>query len=163
MPDPADHVQVTPDALRAVARDGPRSHNVVLGHSYGTTLIGHAAHHERLDVDDVVLLGSPGLGAAVGSAKDLNLPPEHVHASTAENDMIKNTNNPDSYNDPVALGIDPLGRDPADPRFGGHVFSSDPGPPGGLLGSTEAHSEYWEPWNRSLANMGRIIAGQPTS
>lgn len=149
------------DGLRAT-HEGQRSHNVVLGHSYGTTVVGHAAHHERLDVDGVVLLGSPGLGWEVGNAKDLNLPPEHVYATTAENDSIKNTNIPDSYNDPVSQAADPLGRDPADPRFGGQVFTSSPGTPGGILGSGtgEAHSQYWDQDKLALPNIGKIIAGQ---
>jgi uncharacterized protein YukE len=150
------------DGLRA-SHEGARSHNIVLGHSYGSTVIGHAAHYERLDVDDVIFLGSPGAGIGIDNASKLNLPPEHVHATVADHDMIKQTNNPNSYTgDMDAMVTDFLGPDPADPRFGGHVFASDPGAPGGPFGSTEAHSQYWDYGTASLRSMGRIIAGQPT-
>jgi len=128
-------------------------------------VIGLTAHNQHLDADDMVLLGSPGLGFEIGKATDLNLPPDHVWASTAQNDSIRNVNDPESYNDPTNQAMDILGRDPADPRFGGRVFTSDPGAPGtGIsLGSDEVHSQYWELRNESLRNVGKIIAGQPAS
>jgi hypothetical protein len=148
------------DGLRAT-HEGPRSHNVLVGHSYGTTVIGHTARDERLDVDDVVFVASPGVG--VDKIGDLHVPPDHVYATVAENDIIKQSNDPHSFDDPVDMALDIHGPDPADPRFGGKPFASDPGTPSWPLGSEAAHSEYWDPGNRSLANMGRIIVGQPTS
>lgn len=51
---------------------GSPSYNTVIGHSYGTTLIGDAAGHGRtLDADEVVLVASPG--TTDGSAHDLHL------------------------------------------------------------------------------------------
>jgi hypothetical protein len=147
------------DGLRA-SHEGARSHNVVLGHSYGSTVIGHTARDEQLDVDGVIFVGSPGVG--VDKIEELHLPADQVYATVADNDVIKQTNNPHSFDDPIERSMDIHGPDPADPRFGGHVFSSDPGTSGGPFGSSDAHSEYWEPWNRSLANIGGIIAGQPT-
>ncbi|GAB3883018.1 hypothetical protein GCM10029964_041670 [Kibdelosporangium lantanae] len=61
------------DGLRAT-HEGAPSHNTVVGHSYGTTVIGHTAHENVLNVDDVVFVGSPGVG--VRHASDLNLPPD---------------------------------------------------------------------------------------
>ena len=54
---------------------------------------------------------------------------------------------------------------PAGPGWGGEVFTSSPGTEGpwyegGLSGA--AHSEYWNPNNKALDNMGRVIAGRPT-
>jgi hypothetical protein len=148
------------DGLRAT-HDGPRSHNVVLGHSYGSTVVGHSARDERLDVDGVVFVGSPGVG--VDKIEDLHLPADQVYATVAENDVIRQTNNPHSFEDPVERSLDIHGPDPADPRFGGKPFASDPGEVSWPLGSAAAHSAYWDPGNRSLANMGRIIVGQPVS
>lgn len=147
------------DGLRAT-HEGPRSHNVVLGHSYGSTVIGHAARDERLDVDDVVFVGSPGVG--VDKIEDLHIPPDRVHATVAENDIIRQSNNPHSFDDPLERSLDIHGPDPADPRFGGKPFTSDPGTASWPLGSEAAHSEYWELRNAGLTNMGLIIAGKPT-
>ncbi|MFC5107547.1 alpha/beta hydrolase [Kibdelosporangium philippinense] len=147
------------DGLRAT-HEGPKSHNVVLGHSYGSTVIGHTARDEQLDVDGVIFVGSPGVG--VDKIEELHLPPDQVHATVAENDIIRQSNNPHSFDDPIERSMDIHGPDPADARFGGHVFASDPGTPSWPFGSGAAHSEYWESRNIGLANMGRIIAGKPT-
>lgn len=134
------------DGLRAT-HQGPPSHNTVLGHSYGSTVIGHTARDEHLNVDEIVIVGSPGVG--VDHASLLNHPPEHVHATVAENDIINMV--------PVH------GFNPAVGMFGATVFPSDPGRSGPVLGySFEAHSQYWDLNNKSLANFGRIIAGKPT-
>ena len=125
----------------------------MLGHSYGSTVIGHSARDEGLNADEVVFVGSPGVG--VSSAGHLNFPDEHVYATVAEHDMIHvaNTGNP---------VFDPHGPDPTSGGFGAHVFASDPGTagPGGIY-SGDAHSEYWNDRNVALKNMGYIIAGHP--
>ena len=149
------------DGLRAT-HEGARSHNTVIGHSYGSTVIGHTAATEGLDADDVVFVGSPGVG--VDNAADLNMPAGHVHATVAEHDMIHASN----IGFELIPGIDtdvhgpaPTGRD-----FGANVFESDPGAKGpdyqgGL--SSEAHSQYWDHGNKALENMGLIIAGKSTT
>jgi len=149
------------DGLRA-AHEGAPSHNTVIGHSYGSTVIGHTAATEGLDVDDVVFVGSPGVG--VDNAADLNMPAGHVHATVAEHDMIRASN----IGFEVVPGIDTdvHGPDPTGSDFGANVFESDPGTEGpdyqgGL--SSEAHSQYWDHGNRALENMGLIIAGVPTT
>ncbi|MGH4019790.1 MAG: alpha/beta hydrolase [Pseudonocardiaceae bacterium] len=136
------------DGLRAT-HQGPPANNTVLGHSYGSTVVGVAARDERLDVDNIVLVGSPGVG--VDHASELGIPRENVWATAAEND-------------PIASAIDPTqpydlvhGNDPTDADFGGQVFASDPGsawPPGA------AHLEYWQPDSPSLINFGHIVAGR---
>ncbi|MEV6911706.1 alpha/beta hydrolase [Amycolatopsis sp. NPDC051071] len=151
------------DGLRE-SHQGAPSHNTVLGHSYGTTLVGYAARDEHLAVDDIVLVASPGVG--VDHASQLNIPPDHVYSTTAANDAINITNFPrvEGHGDP----LDPLGPDPTDPEFGGRTFTSDPGARGWVLGNSEAaHSAYWNVTptgenTASLQNMGNIIAGQPT-
>ncbi|MGO1049740.1 alpha/beta hydrolase [Crossiella sp. CA198] len=167
------------DGLR-VTHDGPPSHNTVVGHSYGSTVVGHTARDLGIKADELVFIGSPGVG--VERADQLNMPPDRVHASVAEHDIIKTTNTripvaglPPGVPDPMVPGpvqpgprldIDPHGPDPAGSGFGGKVFTSDPGTPGpSILGglSEAAHNEYWEENNKSLRNMGRIIAGQPTN
>jgi hypothetical protein len=131
------------------AGHGGPSLNTVLGHSYGSTLVGAAGldgHH--LDANNVVTIGSPGVLA--GHASDLNLDPgAHVFATRAENDIIGIT----TY---ATLGPDPMGA-----NFGAIPFEAAPGPTWPLgLPSIEAHSSYWDPRNPALTNMGRIIAGR---
>jgi hypothetical protein len=142
------------DGLRAT-HQGPPSHNTVLGHSYGSTVIGHTAHTETINADELVFVGSPGVG--VNHVSELNFSADHVHATVAEHDIIHlaNIEEPEDVHE----------LDPTSDRFGAHVFASDPGTEGpwytgGLSG--EAHSQYWEKNNVALDNMGRIIAGVPT-
>jgi hypothetical protein len=149
------------NGLRAT-HEGVPSHNTVIGHSYGSTVIGHTAASDGLNADDVVFVGSPGVG--VDNAADLNMSPDHVHATTAEHDIIRASNLDLSIVtgfDTDVHGPDPTGRD-----FGANVFESDPGTKGsdyagGL--SSEAHSQYWDHGNKALENMGLIIAGESTT
>jgi hypothetical protein len=164
-------LQTFQDGLRAT-HVGPPSHNTVLGHSYGTTTIGHAARDGGLNADDVVFVASPGVG--VDHADQLHLDgvdqahvAEHVHSTTAANDMIHITNGkvnlgPYQPGGPLTSDHDiALGPDPADPAFGGDVFASAPGTPGLLGGlSPAAHSEYWDDGNPALPTIGDIIAGR---
>jgi hypothetical protein len=138
--------------LRASHNDtlaGGPSLNTVIGHSYGSTLVGAAAlggHH--LDANNVIAVGSPGVLA--GHAGDLNLDPgAHVFTTRAQNDIV-------GLMAGWTLGPDPMGG-----GFGAINFESAPGPawPFGLP-SFEAHSSYWDNDNPALMNMGRIIAGR---
>ncbi|GAA1212614.1 Alpha/beta hydrolase [Prauserella alba] len=137
------------DGLRAT-RDGERSYNTIIGYSYGSTVVGHAASQAPLDVDAVVCVGSPGVG--VDHVSELQLPESgRVFATTAENDVIRLT--PDFVHGPQ----------PIDDDFGATVFESDPGADGewftaGL--STEAHSQYWNTDSDSLRNFAAIILGR---
>ncbi len=127
---------------------GP-STNTVIGHSYGSTLVGAAGLDGHLDANNVVAVGSPGMLAQ--HASDLNLPDgAHVFASRAENDLIGIA----TY---ATLGPDPMAA-----SFGGIPSEAAPGPTG-LLGTPtiEAHSSYWGgQGNPAVENMGRIIAGR---
>jgi hypothetical protein len=149
------------DGLRA-SHEGAPSHNTVLGYSYGTTVVGHAARDGALNADELVFVASPGVG--VRDVNGLHLdgvaPADighHVHATVAEHDLIHLTN----VDTPI-IGDPALGPDPATRRFGGQLFESAPGTEGpGILGglSTAAHSQYWEDRSPSLRNFGLIIAG----
>jgi hypothetical protein len=140
------------DGLR-VTHDGPvPSHNVIIGHSYGSTVVGFAARDNALDVDDMIFVGSPGVG--VDHAVDLHIDPYHVWASQAANDPIQ-----------YAVDLTEIrqrhlihGLDPTEPAFGGVVFASDPGDP---LSTMHAHSQYWDPRSRSLDTIAAIITRTP--
>ncbi|WP_234817975.1 alpha/beta hydrolase [Mycolicibacterium sphagni] len=138
--------------LRASHNDmatGGASINTVIGHSYGSTLVGAAGlDGHTLDANNVVAVGSPGVLA--GHASDLSLAPgAHVFATRAQNDIIG-----------IATYAT-LGADPMSSSFGGIPFEAAPGPAGPLgLPTIDAHSSYWSAGNPALDNMGRIIAGQ---
>ncbi|WP_406317447.1 alpha/beta hydrolase [Streptosporangium sp. NBC_01639] len=141
------------DGLR-VTHDGPRSHNTVIGHSYGATVVGYAGRDGVLNADDVVFLASPGVGVKhAGQLRLTDVDPAdvsgRVHASVARHDFIKL--------------VARHGPAPDLPPFGGNRFtsSSEPGrrydvPRKGI------HSGYWEPGSDALVNLGRLIAGLPS-
>ncbi|MFG2097208.1 alpha/beta hydrolase [Streptomyces sp. NPDC048612] len=123
------------------SHQGERTHMTVLGHSYGSTVVGvGASHGGGLDADDVVVVGSPGM--AVDHAKDLNMDPDHVWAGWAPDDIVS-----------TAASDQTLGENPADKEFGGKVFDVD----------TSGHGGYWDNGSDSLRNQGRIIAGRRPS
>ncbi|WP_026117877.1 alpha/beta hydrolase [Nocardiopsis alkaliphila] len=135
------------DGLRATHENTTRSNNTVIGHSYGSTVVGHTAQSEAgLNADEVVLVGSPGTNAQ--HASELGFLPENVHASTAKNDGI--------------TGLTDLthGADPTSPEFGATVFESDEGSEGGQWPLGAAHSEYFKNGSLSLKYMGEVIAGK---
>ncbi|GAU70942.1 hypothetical protein SSP35_24_00470 [Streptomyces sp. NBRC 110611] len=123
------------------SHEGDRAHMTVLGHSYGSTVIGvGASQGGGLDADDIVVVGSPGM--TVEHAKDLNIDPDHVWAGGAEDDIVSTG----------ASGLT-LGEDPMEKEFGGKVIEVD----------TEGHGGYWDRGSTSLRNQGRIIAGRDAS
>ena len=153
-PDPAcadaDGLDAFESGLRA-SHVGPASIDTVIGHSYGSTLIGAAASGgHRLDADNVIAVGSPGM--LVDAAGDLSLEPgAQVYAMRAANDIIGVAGTIAEWT---------LGPDPTAPNFGARGLAAEPGPPGILgLPSFEAHSSYWDQRNVALANMGAVIAG----
>ncbi|WP_188827345.1 alpha/beta hydrolase [Nocardia camponoti] len=146
------------DGLRAT-HDGPASNNTVVGHSYGSTVIGHAASHgNSLAVDNVVFVGSPGVD--VDRATDLHLdgvPTDQnkgrIFATAASADPV-----------PQIGGI-AHGMPPSEKYFGATVFESSSGSVADLPiirdfpQGSDAHGSYWDPNNPGLRSQGRIIAG----
>lgn len=152
------------EGLRA-AHEGAPARQVVLGHSYGSLVVGKAAAGEGLAADGVVFVGSPGVG--VDSARDLRVPSGEVWATTSRADVIQY-----AAVAPGALARDlavagalpaagPLvfgrperdlwfGHNPSDPGFGARVFASAP-----LAG----HVGYWDPGAPSLDTMAAITLG----
>ncbi|MFI1098585.1 alpha/beta hydrolase [Streptomyces sp. NPDC020917] len=128
------------------------SHVTVIGHSYGSTLVGDAAAQFGMHADDVVAVGSPGL--TVAHASDLHMDPNHVWAGRMQSDPVP----------PIALARNPnlwgddyserYGTDPTSSAFGGRVFAAGWGDAHG-----KSHSDYWRSDQPSLANMARIVTG----
>lgn len=113
--------------------DGPLRQRTLIGHSYGSVVIGVAGRSGPLNADDIVVLGSPGMG--VRSSADL---PARVWASTALNDPIR-------LAPPPILGPDPIGR-----HFGATTFAS----------ARMGHGGYLLPTNPALDTVARIASDQ---
>ncbi|MCA1228051.1 alpha/beta hydrolase [Saccharopolyspora sp. 6M] len=135
------------EGLRAT-HGGEPSHNTVLGHSYGSTVVGYAARDHGMATDEIVFLGSPGVG--VEHARELGVPPEHVWSGTSGDDVIDHATpslEPRDFFD----GEDDhwFGMNPSDPHFGARSLETDPD--GG-------HTDYWDR-RTSLESMARVVAG----
>jgi hypothetical protein len=127
----------------------------IVAHSYGSTLLGHAAAEESapLEADVVHLVGSPGTGHA--RADDLQLRTRNgsgdaeIHAWRSPGDMIR-----------LAEGVNLIhGRSPTSPLFGADTIDGAPASEqGGVIGALVddltdvgiwsrdewgAHSGYW--------------------
>lgn len=155
------------EGLRAT-HDGEAAHLTVLGHSYGSLVVGTAATDAGLVADDVVFVGSPGVG--VDSAADLHMPPGRVWSSTALTDVIHWTAvAPDGLVKDLALAhaipvAGPLaafgrpedelwhGRNPSEPAFGARTFPSQP---------DAGHTGYWDPGRPALEALTNITVGKP--
>ncbi|MEU4693276.1 alpha/beta hydrolase [Actinoplanes sp. NPDC023714] len=152
------------EELRAT-HDRTPAHLTVLGHSYGSVVVGAAAAGP-LAADDVVFVGSPGVG--VGSAGELTVPAGRVWATTSESDVIQYAAvSPRSLPHdltvagiPVAGPVLAFGRperelwfgpNPSDPGFGGRVFASQ---------ADAGHLGYWDPGRPALDGLARIVTGQ---
>ena len=161
----ATHLRRFQDGLRATHL-GPPAHETVLGHSYGSLVVGTAATQPGLATDEVVFVGSPGVG--VDSAADLQVPADRVWSSTSRSDVIQwAAVSPRSVAEDLVLSQavpggalvaftrpeDDLyfGTNPSDPAFGARVFASEP---------DAGHLGYWEPGSAALDALARIAVGQ---
>ncbi|MGW4596370.1 alpha/beta hydrolase [Streptomyces sp. NPDC004457] len=114
-------------------------HRTVIGHSYGTTLIGAAAQKGTLNADDVVLAGSPGV--KVSHAAELDVPQGHVWNEEADGDPVPDIGRWGHGGDWFVI--------PSDPEFGAHQMTTD----------TQGHSGYWNPGSDSLKNQAYVVTG----
>lgn len=116
-------------------------HLTLVGHSYGSTVIGYGML-DGAPAQDVVVLGSPGVG--VDHEADLHLPGRgHVYAERAPEDPVSD--------------LEAFGNDPSMPTFGGvRMTTNAPEMP-----EVTGHSRYFTPGSVSVANVGRVVAGQP--
>ena len=145
----------TIDGLRATRPDDP-AHMTVIGHSYGSTTTGHAATDHGLDVDDIVLVGSPGPGDDAKHAGDLGVGEDHVWVGTNSSDPVAMLGDMGWVNGGnIELG---LGKDPAEDNFGANRFQAEATDRAGWVGMGD-HSKYWDHDSESLSNISRIVNG----
>ncbi|MFI6205628.1 alpha/beta hydrolase [Streptomyces sp. NPDC051041] len=160
-------------------------HLVAIGHSYGSRLVGAATQEPGgiPGADDVILLGSPGVG--VDKAEALGVGRDHVFVGAAENDPVSHLpSKKEAVAGSVGFGGGPafaylfgevadqgdddiwFGKDPASEAFGARRFKVLDGPMPVIDGQglTPAHSNYFNPAKEgdpvSAANIAAIIAGR---
>lgn len=167
----------------SVTNQNKDPHMTAIGHSYGSRTVGAAAARPGgiPGVDDIILVGSPGVG--VDHAVDLGVGSQHVFVGAAANDPV--TKLP-SRTQVVVGGIglalggpggaylagdlaDPgdddlwFGKDPASKAFGARRFPVADGPPlvGGSGISLDSHSNYFSPERDAVSadSIALIVSG----
>jgi len=128
--------------LADVARDGATL--TVIGHSYGSLVAAKAARHNA-DVDRLVVIGSPGVGADAEAGLEL-APDTTMFAAALPGDPV--------------VATEWFGRSPADPHFGAWVLESDPWPGAPVPSALHAHSAYFAEGSQLLDNLARVSVGR---
>lgn len=146
----------TVDGLRA-ARDGEPAHVTVVGHSYGSTTAGHAAHDHGLLVDDLVLVGSPGAGGDTDHAADTGLDPAHVWAVANSRDAVADLANHGAFH-LESLAGGGLGDDPAEDDFGARRVRAESTDRAALAGFAD-HARYFDHDTEALRNISLVVTG----
>jgi hypothetical protein len=124
------------DGLRTTHHGDPGRLTVV-GHSYGSTVIGDAASRgDGLAVDEIIVAGSPGM--RVDNADALQVGDGHVWAGAAEDDDVSGWMSHMTH-----------GEAPHKEGFGGNRYVVD----------TTGHSDYWRKDTLSLRNQAAIVVG----
>ncbi|WP_371616443.1 alpha/beta hydrolase [Streptomyces sp. NBC_00454] len=133
------------------------SHTTIIGHSYGSTVLGAASNAGDLRADDMIAVGSPGM--LVGHAKELDAGEGHVWSQAAS-----------TLDDQVPLGgkfaglgggnswwkeMLPFGsvwgqNVPSDEDFGANIMAND----------ADSHTDYWRDHSLSIRNQASVVAGQ---
>ncbi|MEU4496881.1 alpha/beta hydrolase [Streptomyces sp. NPDC023998] len=144
------------DGLETAQGGADKSHTTVIGHSYGSTVVGDASNKGDLSADDIVVAGSPGM--MVGDADDLDAPKGHVWSEAAWNDPVPaggkvaglggykwgvETWNGIPFNAGYVQTV------PSDEAFGAHRMDVD----------TSGHSDYWNRGSQSLKNQAAVVVG----
>ena len=143
------------DGLRASRRD--HAHLTLIGHSYGSTTVGYAMSEHRPHVEDVVVAGSPGLGADVDHASDLGVSGGHVYVARNSRDPIAMLGDQGAVSlGTVGVG---LGADPSEDDFGAVRVRAEATDRAGYVGLGD-HGKYFAPSSESLANIGLVVAGR---
>ncbi|WP_025273288.1 alpha/beta hydrolase [Haloglycomyces albus] len=165
------------------ATNESNGHTTMIGHSYGTTVVGHTAVEDSLDTDKIVGVASPGMDSK--HASELGVGEENVFTTTAEGDAIRLTT--DVYSEiGEAFGFEAPpddsdgdkyrakhgGVNPVHDGYGATEFASDPMDSDGNKidpgfftpvnsEGRAIHSGYWAEDNAARDNLAWIITNQP--
>ncbi|WP_030761465.1 alpha/beta hydrolase [Streptomyces sp. NRRL F-2664] len=134
-----------------------KSHTTIIGHSYGSTVLGAASNAGDLRADDMIAVGSPGM--LVGHARELDAGEGHVWSQSAG-----------ALDDQVPAGgkfaglgggnkwwkeMLPFGsvwgqNVPSDEDFGANIMAND----------SNSHTDYWRDHSLSIRNQASVVAGR---
>ncbi|MFI6205635.1 alpha/beta hydrolase [Streptomyces sp. NPDC051041] len=133
------------DGLETSRSGESEPHRTVIGHSYGTTVVGAAAQTGRLNADDVIFAGIPGV--KVSRANELDVPEGHVWNEEADGDVVPDIGRWGHGGNGFVI--------PSDPEFGANETTTD----------THGHSGYWDKDSQagpsqSLLNQALVIVGK---
>ncbi|MFE0640590.1 alpha/beta hydrolase [Streptomyces sp. NPDC058877] len=144
------------DGLETVQGGADKSHTTIIGHSYGSTVVGDASNRGDLKGDDIVAVGSPGM--LTGKADDLDVDKGHVWSEAAWNDVVPAggklaglggyTWGVETWNG-IPFNAGYVQTVPSDELFGAHRMDVD----------TSGHSDYWTRDSESLKNQAKVVAG----
>ncbi len=126
--------------VRGLTAQRPAATVTLIGHSYGSVVLGLAAPRLPAQVTDLVALGSPGMG--VDRAADLGSS-ARVWAGQAAGDWIRRVPGV------RVLGLG-HGRHPADPEFGARPLPTD---------GVDGHDGYLQPGSPTLGAVAALILG----
>ncbi|MQY16192.1 hypothetical protein SRB5_63880 [Streptomyces sp. RB5] len=140
------------------------SHTTVIGHSYGSTVVGSTARQYDLPVDDVIFAGSPGV--QVGSASDIGAS-HGVYNMELPGDIVPDVGQfgHGDFQGPVEIRRGNWGLPvidfrapgfitPSDSEFGATQLATDDVP-----ADMDNHSRYWKKDSGSLANQAAVVTG----
>ncbi|MFI1400156.1 alpha/beta hydrolase [Streptomyces sp. NPDC020681] len=144
------------DGLETAQGGADKSHTTIIGHSYGSTVVGDASNKGDLSADDIVVAGSPGM--MVGEAKDLDVPKGHVWSEAAGDDLVPAGGKLAGlggykwgvqYWNGIPYDAGYIQVVPSDETFGAHRMDVD----------TSGHSDYWNRGSQSLKNQAAVVVG----
>jgi pimeloyl-ACP methyl ester carboxylesterase len=131
--------------LTRFVRDLPGTAKITLiGHSYGSVVVGRAAAGLPARVTDLVAVASPGLDADTVDGLRTRA---RVWAARTEDDLI-------GLAPHVRIAGYGHSTDPVNPDFGARVFRT---------GSAQGHGDYYKTGTESLENLARIVLADDAS
>ncbi|WP_460497080.1 alpha/beta hydrolase [Glycomyces tarimensis] len=125
------------------------SHATLMGHSYGSSVVGATSRDYEIAADQIISFGSPGL--RVDTADQLSVGGDDLWSTRADGDAISGA---------AQLSF-PLGNDPVAPEFGGQTFESEAiGEGGGEIHSGYLEDDQNREPNIAREHMAEIITGR---
>ncbi|MER6047258.1 alpha/beta hydrolase [Streptomyces sp. NPDC001793] len=156
--DAAPHLDRFMDGVRVAQGGSDESHTTLIGHSYGSTVIGDASLRGRIAADDILVAGSPGM--LVPEAADLGIGADHVwsEAASPDKDQVPQGGKAvglggwkwgAQYWHGIPYSYGPQEVVPSDEAFGAHRMSTD----------SKDHGGYWNRASTSLYNQAAVVTG----
>ncbi|MEU3190984.1 alpha/beta hydrolase [Streptomyces sp. NPDC006992] len=157
------------DGLETAQGGAEASHTTVVGHSYGSTVVGQASKTGDLAADDIVAVGSPGM--LVPNAGDLDTGKEHVWSEAVGADQgVKGFDYVPAGGKFAGLGgwewkVDTRNGVPIGAEYGQNVPSDEAFGAKRMKVDTSTHSGYWDTGpqgmpSQSLINQARVVVGK---